>query len=236
MKLTKAELAWRRRQWRRALEILRWRGLSRFFLLVVREIFRPILYWNIFYIIENDLKEDLPRLYAKRPFEVRIYAQEEDLASIVPELSAMGELTRDDFLSRAKSNVLGVAYAGAEAVGYSWMTCCAGSPQTWNLYPDLAWIAYPNEAILYGSFVPEPWRGQGVHSALDVALNQYAREHGIVRTVGRMSVLNSQTLTLAKRSGKHTTMAVAFVRVRGINRTWATAFGAPLGSRFRRVS
>jgi GNAT superfamily N-acetyltransferase len=229
-------LAWRKRQWRRVLEILRWRGLFRTFLLALREICRPIAYWNIFYIIENDLKADFPRLYARRPFEVRIYAREEDLAPIVPELSAMGELTRDDFLSRAKSNVLGVAYAGAETVGYSWMTCSAGSPQTWNLFPDLAWVAYPDEAIVYGSFVREPWRGQGVHSSLDVTLNQYAREHGIVKTVGRMSVLNSQTLALAKHSGnKRRTMTVAFVRVRGINRTWATAFGAPLSSRFRRV-
>jgi GNAT superfamily N-acetyltransferase len=208
---------------------------------VVREFLRPIVYCNVFYIFENDLEQALPKLYSKRPFEVRIYATEEDVASIVPELSAMGELTPQEILSRAeRGDVVGVAYADAEAVGYSWMTFCPGSPRVshmkMNLYLDLEWISQPNEAKLYGSFVRKQRRGQGIHSSLDVALNRYARERGIVRTLGHMSALNSQTVALAKHSGKRVVMLVALARVRGINRTLATAFGAPLDSRFRRLN
>jgi hypothetical protein len=45
---------------RRALEILRWRGPLRFLVLVAREILKPILYWHVYYIIENDLSRQPP--------------------------------------------------------------------------------------------------------------------------------------------------------------------------------
>ena len=216
--------------WRRALEILRWRGPLRFLVLVAREILKPILYWHVYYIIENDLSRQLPVLYAKRPFEVGIYRGEKDLAAIEPQLSAMGELTPEEISWRAKhGDLVGVAYAGSEVVGYSWMSCSSGLPLAF----DVTWIVSPNEAVLYGSFVRSEWRGQGVHSSLDVALNGYAREQGILRTIASMAVYNSQTLALAKRTGKQRVMIVALARVCAINRTWAKAFGAPLNSYFR---
>lgn len=215
---------------RRVLETLRWRGPLRFLLLVVRETLRPVFYWHVYYIVENDLRQQLPVLYAKRPFEVRIYGGEKDLAAIEPQLTAMGELTPEEVHSRARhGDLVGVAYAGAEPVGYSWMTCSSGLPLAF----DATWIVHPNEAVLYGSFVRHEWRGQGVHSCLDVALNGHAREHGIVRTVGSMAVYNSQTLALAKHTQKRKVMIVALARVRGINRTWGMARGAPLNSYFR---
>jgi GNAT superfamily N-acetyltransferase len=94
------------------------------------------------------------------------------------------------------------------------------------------WILYPNEGTQYGSFVLPKWRGQGIFSLLNVALNIYAREHGVLRSVGSISVLNSQSLSMAKRLGKKKLMTVILVHVRGIGWTFRKAIGAPLHTRF----
>jgi hypothetical protein len=67
---------------------------------------------------------------------------------------------------------------------------------------------------------------------LNVALNTYAREHGVLRSVGSISLLNSQSLSLAKRLGKKKIMTVILVHIRGIGRTFRNAIGAPLRTRF----
>jgi GNAT superfamily N-acetyltransferase len=94
------------------------------------------------------------------------------------------------------------------------------------------WILHPNEGTQYGSFVLPKWRGHGIFSLLNVALNTYAREHGVLRSVGSISVLNSQSLSLAKRLGKKKIMTVILVHIRGIGRTFRNAIGAPLRTRF----
>ncbi len=96
----------------------------------------------------------------------------------------------------------------------------------------LKWILHANEGTQYGSFVLPKWRGQGIFSLLNVALNTYAREHGVVRSVGSISVLNSQSLSMAKRLGKKKLMTVVLVRVRGLGWTFQKAIGAPLHRRF----
>jgi hypothetical protein len=65
-----------------------------------------------------------------------------------------------------------------------------------------------------------------------VALNTYAREHGVRRSVGSISVLNSQSLSMAKRLRKKKIMTVLVVRVHGLGWTFRKSFGAPLHSRF----
>jgi GNAT superfamily N-acetyltransferase len=218
------------RQWRRAAEILRWRGPVRLLFLAVREILKPIVYWHVFYIVENDLRQLLPTSYARVPFEVRVYVGEKDLGKATTELSAMGEWTPVDIGPRFnRGDAVAVAYAGTEAVGYSWMCVASGLVLAFNT----TWIVHPNEAVLYDSLVLPRWRGQGIHSCLDVAFNKYARKRGIVRTLGSMAIFNNQTLALAKHSGKPRIMTVVLVRIRWQHRVWGTAFGAPLDSRFQ---
>jgi hypothetical protein len=76
------------------------------------------------------------------------------------------------------------------------------------------------------------WRGHGIFSVLNVALNTYAREHGVLRSVGSISVLNTQSLSSAKRLGKKKIMTVILLRVRGVGWTFQTAIGPPLHTRF----
>lgn len=218
------------RQWRRAPEILRWRGLFRFMLLAGREIFRPFMYWYIYNIVQADLQQPLPEPYAKGHFEVRIYGGEKDLERVKSELCPMGELTPGDIKSRFNTGELvAVAYAESRPVGYSWMNLSG----RWVLPFETTLIVHPNEAVLYDAFVHPQWRGRGINSCLDVALSKCARERGIVRTLGSMAVWNSQALSLAKRLGKTKIMTLVLVRVRGVNWTWRRAFGAPLNTRLK---
>lgn len=214
------------------LETLRWRGLLCCLFLSVREILKPIVGWHVFYVFANDLTSELPVSYAKEPFEVRIYKLETEIADVAPQISAFGQLTLDDIRSRAsQGDFVGVAYAGNNAVGYSWMSFA----NALSLAFDATCIVYPHEAILYGSFVRREWRGKGIHSCLDVALNACARERGIVRTIGTMALSNRQTLALAKHTKKRRVMIVALARLRGVDRTWALAIENPRPhhSRFR---
>lgn len=215
---------------RQVLDAVRWRGPFSFLLLTVREIFKPFVYWHVFYIVENDLTHQPPRLYAKKHFVVRFYQGEAEIAGLGPLLSALGELTVDEILVRAqRGDLAAVAFAGTEPVGYSWMSRSSELPLVFNA----TWIMHSNEAVLYGSFVRPRWRGQGIHNWLDLTLNARAREDGLVRTIGSMAVYNRQTLALAKHTKKSRIMIVALARVRGLVCPWVMALGCPFGSRFR---
>jgi hypothetical protein len=70
-------------RWRRIGEILRWRGPFTLFVLAVRELLRPVVYWHMFYIFERDVaREPLPEPYSKTKkenIEVRVYTREKDV-------------------------------------------------------------------------------------------------------------------------------------------------------------
>jgi len=217
------------RAWRRAGEILRWRGPGHFFLLVLREILRPLMYWYAWNIYLTDLQEPLTRPYAKGKFDVRIFAGENDREIAREQLASLGEPLPPNFAQRInRGDALAVVYCGAEPVAFGWMTFSSGM----ELAYGTTWILHPNEGTQYGTFVLPKWRGQGIHSVLNVALNTYAREHGVLRSVGSISVLNNQSLSMAKRLGKKKVMTVILVHVRGIGWTFRKAIGAPLHTRF----
>jgi L-amino acid N-acyltransferase YncA len=217
------------RAWRRAGEILRWRGPGHFFLLVLREVLRPLMYWYAWNIYLTDLQEPLTRPYAKGKFDVRIFSGENDREIAHEQLASLGEPLPQNFAQRInRGDALGVVYCGAEPVAFGWMTFSSGM----ELAYGTTWILHPKEGTQYGSFVLPKWRGRGIHSVLNVALNTYAREHGVLRSVGSISVLNNQSLSMAKRLGKKKIMTVILVHVRGIGWTFRKAIGAPLHTRF----
>jgi len=217
------------RGWRRAMEILRWRGPGHFFLLVLREVLRPLIYWYAWNIYLTDLQEPLTQPYAKGKFNVRIFAGDKDREIAREQLASLDEPLPVNFDQRInRGDALAVIYGGPEPVAFGWMTFSSGM----ELAYGTTWILHPQEGTQYGSFVLPKWRGQGIFSLLNVALNTYARENGILRSVGSISVLNSQSLSMAKRLGKKKVMTVILVHVRGIGWTFRKAIGAPLHTRF----
>jgi len=217
------------RAWRRALEILRWRGPGHFFLLALRELLRPVLYWYAWNIYLTDLQSPLTASYAKRKFDVRIFHGDKDRERAMKELAALGEPLPDNFDTRVnRGDALAFVYSGSAPAACAWMTFTSGM----ELAYGTRWILEPNEGTQYGAFVLPKWRGLGIHSVMNVALNTYAQEHGVVRSIGSISVLNSQSLSMAKRLGKKKIMTVVLIRVRGVNWIFRHATGAPLHSRF----
>ena len=214
---------------RRVREIVRFRSPWRVVLLVIREIFRPLLYWNLFEIVENDLRLPARLPYGNRRFNVRFHAGRYDFDTTLSILLPMGDLLADEIHARLRrGDVVAVAYAGNEPVGYSWMTFADG----FELVYGTRWRIHSDEAVFYGSYVVPRWRGNGVHSWLDMEMNSYARQRGIIRTMGSISLLNSGSLSLARRQARRSLMRVLVVRARGFGWTYRRAFGAPLSARF----
>jgi GNAT superfamily N-acetyltransferase len=214
---------------RRVSEVLRWRGPFLFLVLAVREILRPFVYGHVYYIFQTDLQRPLPVSYTRETLDTRIYAGNEDLERTRAELLSMGELPASEIAARfRRGDAVAVAYAATEPTGYMWMAFSSGL----ELAFGTTWMLAPNEAVRYGSFVLPDWRGRGIHSSLHHALSTYAQARGIVRTLGSISALNSQSLSLPKHFRKAKIMTVILVHVRGLGWTYRKAIGAPLESHF----
>jgi hypothetical protein len=214
-------------------EILRWRGFPLFVFLAVREFLRPILYWHVFYIFDRDLAhEPLPEPYSKVDLEVKVYTKQMCVDRIITELAALGELGRDEIESRLnRGDVVAIACASGELAGYGWLGLSSGKVE---LAFGTTWIVRPREAVRYGNFVSPKWRGLGIQSSINAAVNSYAREHGITRALGSISTVNTQSMSLAKHYSSANTMKVTLIRIRALKKTIIKASGAPFESRFLR--
>jgi GNAT superfamily N-acetyltransferase len=211
------------------LSSLRRRGPLRFLLLVCRKAVSPLVYWWAFHIFETDVRLSLPPSYARGDFEIRIYSGSADLETRQAELASMGELQPSEIASRfRRGDVVAVAYAGPRPVGYIWLTFSIGVELTFGVH----WVLNSHEALRYGSFVLPDWRGQAIHSFLNHAVNDYARQHGIIRTLASINVLNYRSLSLPQHLQRAPVMTVIVLRLRRLNWTYAKAIGAPLKSRF----
>ena len=217
--------------WSRAFEILRWRGPWRFLVLSLRELSKPLVYWHVYYIIQNDMQPALPTPAVKGKFETSVYSGEQDLAKASTALAGVAELTPAEIALRLKRHdAVAVAFAGQQAIGYLWMTFCSGL----ELVFDTVWIVHPNEAVLYDTFVLPEWRGRGIHACMDVALNNWAYSRGIERAFASISAVNNQSLGVLKLAGKARIMTLVLVRVCGLERTWIKATGLPFNLYFQR--
>jgi GNAT superfamily N-acetyltransferase len=217
------------RQWRRAPELLRWRGLFIFFLLVIREIFRPFLYWYTWHIFQTDLNGPLKAPYAKEQLDVNVYCGKDAVEKAKAAILSMDVLEAAEIERRlGRGDAVAIAYEGDKPAGCMWLTFTSGLPLAF----DTTWVVREGEGVKYESFVPKEWRGRGVHSCVTAALNRYARERGLARVFSSISALNTQSLSLARRLRLEKCMTVILVRVRGLKWTWRKAYGAALESRF----
>ena len=220
------------KRWKTARENMRWRGFLFSSLLGVRKVLSPVMYAHVWHIFQTDLQRPLVEPYAKEQVEVKIFAGNQDLEEASASISLMG-IPREEISVRfGRGDVAAVAYVKQEAAGYMWLTFATGM----ELAFGVSWVLRPDEALRYGAFVVRRWRGLGIHSSLNRAMNEYARQRGLTRTFGGVSALNPQSLNLAKHARNPKIMTVILINIRGVNRTFARTIGAPLHSHFSRSS
>lgn len=217
--------------WSTIREALRWRGPLVFSLLALREILRPLVYWHVFHIFRIDLTQQLvPEPYADEKIDVRIYGGANDLDRAKAEIVSMGQVEPEEVNARFnRGDVVAIAYAAQEPAGYGWLSFTSGAVE---LAFGVTWIVGPGEGIRYDFFVLPKWRGQRFVSCLSAAIVIAARDHGVPLTFASISTLNRQSLTIAKHYRRPVAMKLTLVHVRGINRIFKKAVGAPFESRF----
>ena len=210
-------------------EALRYRGLFFSSLLALREILRPLMYWHAWHIFQTDLQQPLPEPYAKEQVEVRIYVGKENLEDIAAQISSLGNIPLADVKFQfGRGDAAAVAYVRRQAAGFMWMAFANGA----ELVRGVNWILHENETLRYDSFVVPQWRGHGIHSAMNRALTEYARDRGLTRAVSAISAVNTQSLNLAKHNRNPKVMTVILIHFRGVNWTYVKTIGAPFDSRF----
>jgi len=210
-------------------EYLRWRGPGTVFLLSLRELFKPLLYWHVWHIYETDLSRGISQPYGDPIFDVAIHTHRDDLSSLKPQLLSLGELSAVELDKRfQRGDAVAVASFSGQAVGYMWITFASGTELEFDTY----WIIRSGEALRYGSFVVPSFRGRGIHSLLYSALHAYALQVGVTRSLGSVSVLNPQSLKLPRHYHRVIAMTLFLARFRFPSFTFRKSFRAPLSSRF----
>ena len=208
---------------------LRWRGPWIVFLLALRELCKPVVYWHVWHIYETDLSAGVPQPYAEPVFEIVFHSSSDDLSSIKLQILAMEELSAEEIDTRfARGDVVAIAFSSGHPVGYMWMAFSSGIELKFATY----WMLRTGEALRYGSFVIPAARGRGIHSLLNSALNNYAIQHGITRTLGSVSALNPQSLSLPRHYHRAAAMTVFLAQFRRPSFTLRKSFRAPLATRF----
>jgi GNAT superfamily N-acetyltransferase len=223
------------RSWKAVRESFHWRGLASSVVLAAREFVRRVMYWHAWHIFSTDVRQSTREPYAKKHVNVKIYSGASDLEAVVACISGLGEISAEGIRSRLLGgDAVAIAFAeedGTEAVGYMWLAFASGQ----ELAFGIAWVLHPGEALRYGSYVVPQWRGFGVHSSLNHAVNEYALNRGMTHTLASIGILNRQSLNLAKHYSNPPIMTLVAVNIRAVNWTAAKTFGAPFGSRFSRT-
>ncbi len=170
--------------------------------------------------------------YAKQQVEVKIFSEEQGRQEASATISLMGISPQEISLRFNRGDVAAVAYVERKPAGHMWIAFADGI----ELAFGVSWILRPNECLRYGSFVVPQCRGLGIHSSMNRALNDYARQRGLTRAFASIGALNPQSLNLAKHARNPKIMTVVLLHVRGLNWTFAKTTGAPLSSHFSRSS
>jgi GNAT superfamily N-acetyltransferase len=210
-------------------EAVRWRGAFIAAVLTLREILRPLFYFHVWHIFEIDISQQVSSPYGELDPAVKVYAPDDGLMITQEQISAMGELGLDEVSLRfTRGDLIAVAVVKEQPVGYMWIALSGGSEIAFDTY----WIVRSHEALKYGSFVLPAFRGRGIHSCLNSAVNSYFHKRGILRALGSVGLLNPQSMSLPKHYNRAISMTLFVARIRGIDWTIRKSFRAPLESRF----
>ena len=210
-------------------ELLRWRGPWIVFVLAVREILKPLVYWHVWDIFDTDISQRVPQPCAKDEVKVKIYAPDDSLVILQEQISSLGELEAAEVGRRfARGDLIAIAFLKEQPVGYMWIALSSGLELAFGTY----WIVRSREAVKYGSFVLPAFRGLGIHSCLNSGVCSHLCERGFIRTLSSVSILNTQSMSLAEHNNATIAMTVFMARVRRVDWTFRKSFRAPLQSRF----
>jgi GNAT superfamily N-acetyltransferase len=218
-------------KWSTIKEAMRWRGPFVFFLVILREMLRPLVYWHAYYIFETNLaRQPVPEPLTDEKIDVRVCPGAVDLEKGKAEIVSMGQLEPAEVDSRFnRGDMVVIAYAGGEPSGYEWLCSTSG---VLELAFGVNWLVGPGEAVRYDKFVVPKWRGRRISTWLHSATVVCARDHGIMRTFSSISTVNKQSLSIAKHYRRTATMRLTLVHIRWFKRTFRKAGGAPFESRF----
>jgi GNAT superfamily N-acetyltransferase len=114
----------------------------------------------------------------------------------------------------ARGDLVMVATAGDDLVGYSWTTFT----EAWISEIGATLVPRKGELVQYDKQVMPRWRGKGLQYAMSVAILSHLSKLGYKRTLGWVDALNTRSLKNQYRLGKRKVADVISVPALGIVR------------------
>jgi len=201
-------------KFQRLKDSLHWQGRWTTFVLAVKIALRPLIEINRFLFFETDLTLPLAQVMARIPIEMREMA-EEDIERFAALLCARG-LKPDEFRRRLARGDRGLlAFSGAELTAFHWL----GLSSQWLPEIGITLRLAPGEVYGYDAVTFPAWRGNRIHAALSIYVNQYAKTHGYARYLTYVRADNPRSLrTIAGRLRRRQTKVIWSIRVLGTQR------------------
>lgn len=130
-----------------------------------------------------------------------------------------------------KGDLVAVGVIGDEPAAYTWASFTEASVKELNM----KLCARPNEVIQYDTLVLKPFRRNGLQFAVNQPVLDYAQQHGYIRTLSWVNVLNRASCKNQWKWGKKVLLTVVLLGVPGTQYRWTFSLGAPLDTVFSRI-
>jgi GNAT superfamily N-acetyltransferase len=128
----------------------------------------------------------------------RIFRGIEELESLVAILAQTGMSRAEVTRRMALGDIVALAMAGDELVGYTWAT----SRERWVSEIKATVFPRADEIVQYDKRVMPKWRGQGLQYAISGIILPHLARMGYKRTLGWVDALNTRSLKNQRRLGK----------------------------------
>jgi len=178
------------------------------------------------YVFEGDLSRQRPSLPTPPGFFVRLYRGAADSQAAIDVLVPTGLVAADISARLQRGDLVAVGFIGDQLVAYTWTSFNEAIVKELGM----KLCARADEIIQYDTLVLKSFRRHGLQFAVVKPVLDYAQEHGYVRSLAWVNVLNRPSVKNQRKWGKRVLLTAVSLQIPGTRYRWTFSLGAPLDS------